>query len=145
MILIWSRGGILTLVFAGVGVGLGFLLKPLLGLSAAGGPVNGVFAGIGLLLGAVGLYFFDLHVVQRRRDRPRPLMLTEQLAEPTPGPDGTLQRVRQVPAVHPQTGQPIVRQPRSTFFFIPMRFWPFILGGIGALVVVTNLIGVANA
>lgn len=143
--IIWTRWGILALLVAGLGVGAGFLLKLLVGLGAATGEVSGVFVGIGLLLAAGGLVVVDRLLVRRLLDRPRPMYVTEQLAEPVPGPDGTLQRTRTVPAVHPETGQPIVVVPRSTLFFIPLRFWPVILGVLGALTLVVNLVASANA
>ena len=49
-----------------------------------------------------------------------------------------------VPAVDGQTGQPIVVQPRSTLFFIPMRFWPFIIAGLGVVLIVVNAIVLAT-
>lgn len=137
--IIWSRWGILVLLFVGAGVGLGFLLAGVTGLVERSGPVNGVFVGVGLMIAAVGLFFFDKHVMQKHLDKPRPLTVTRQLAQPYTHPDGRVQTHEVVPAVDGQTGQPITVRPNSTLFFIPMRFWPFILGGLGLLVFVINL------
>jgi hypothetical protein len=142
--IIWQRWGILAFLFVGVGVGLGFLLAALFGLVEESGPVNGLFIGIGMLLSAVGLYFFDRYVVQKHLDRPRTLTVTRQLAEPYTHPDGRVQTHETVPAVDGRTGQPIVVQPKSTLFFVPMRFWPFVLAGLGAVLVVVNAIAVAT-
>lgn len=142
--IIWTRWGILAFLFFGIGVGLGFALKAVVGLGASSGAVDGVFVGIGFLIAAGGLYAFERFVVRVHLDKPRALYVTEQLAEPVPGPDGRMQTQRSVPAVHPETGVPVVYQPRSSLFFIPMRFWPFILGGIGVVSLVVNLVGLAN-
>jgi hypothetical protein len=140
--IIWSRWGILVLLFVGVGVGIGFLLATATGLSGQSGPTTGVFVGVGLMISAVGLFFFDRHVMQKHLDKPRTLTVTRQLAEPYTHPDGRVQTHEVVPAVDGQTGQPIVVRPSSTFFFIPTRFWPFILGGLGLVVFAVNLFGV---
>ena len=71
--IIWSRWGFLAFLFVGVGVGLGFLLANLTGLAEESGPVSGVFVGAGLILAAVGLFFFDRHVVQKHLDTARTL------------------------------------------------------------------------
>lgn len=142
--IIWSRWGFFGFLFVGVGVALGFLLATLTGLVEDAGPVNGVFVGIGLVLAAVGLYFFDRHVVQKRLDKPRPLTVTRPLAQPYTHPDGRVQTHEVVPAVDGQTGQPITVRPTSTLFFIPLRFWPFVLAGIGVVVFVINLVAVAT-
>ena len=143
--IIWSRWGILAFLFVGVGVGIGFLLAAALGQADESGPVTGVFVGIGLLLAAVPLYFFDRHVVQKHLDKPRVLTVTRQLAQPYTHPDGRVQTHEVVPAVDPQSGQPLVVQPRSTLFFIPVRYWHFVLAGIGLVVLAINLVGVLSA
>ncbi len=143
--IIWTRWGIFAFLFFGLGVGLGFLLKSLLGFGAATGHVTGVFVGIGLMLSSGALYAFDRFVVRRHLDKPRPMYVTERLAEPVPGADGTPQHVRTVPAVHPETGQPILVTPRSTLFFIPLRVWPFLIGAFGAIWLVVDLVRMATA
>lgn len=142
--IIWSRWGILAFLFIGVGVGLGFLLKAIVGLGSATGAVSGVFVGIGFLLSAVGLYFFNKYVMDRHLDKPRPMTITRPLAQPYTHPDGRVQTHEVIPAVDGQTGRPIVVQPRSTLFFIPMRFWPYIIAGLGLVTLVTNLVALAN-
>lgn len=142
--IIWSRWGILAFLFIGLGVGLGFLLATILGFVEDSGPVNGVFVGIGFLLSSVGLYFFNKHVMDRYLDKPRAMTITRQLAQPYTHPDGRVQTHEVVPAVDGQTGQPIVVQPRSTLFFIPMRFWPFIIAGLGVVVIVVNAVVLAT-
>lgn len=143
--IIWTRWGILAFLFVGIGVGLGFAIKAIVGLgSNDSNAVSGVFVGIGFLLSAVGLFFFDRFVVQRHLDKPRPMYVTEQLAQPVTGADGRMQTHRTVPAVHPETGQTIMVRPNSSLFFIPMRFWPFIIGTLGLVVFIVNVIGLAN-
>ena len=142
--IIWSRWGILAFLFIGVGVGLGFLLAAALGMVEDSGPVNGVFVGIGFLLSSVGLFVFNKYVLDRHLDKPRALTVTRQLAQPYTHPDGRVQTHEVVPAVDGQTGQPIVVQPRSTLFFIPMRFWPFIIAGLGVVVIIVNAVVLAT-
>lgn len=137
--IIWTRWGILAFLFVGVGVGLGFLLANLTGMVRPSGPINGVFVGVGLMIAAVGLYFFNIHVMDKHLDKPRALTVTRPLAQPYTHPDGRVQTHEVVPAVDGQTGQPIVVTPRSSLFFIPMRFWSFIIAGIGLVVFVANL------
>ena len=142
--IIWSRWGILAFLFIGVGVGLGFLLATILGVVEKSGPVNGVFVGIGFLLSAVGLFFFNRYVMDRHLDKPRAMTVTRQLAQPYTHPDGRVQTHEVVPAVDGQSGQPIVVQPRSTLFFIPMRFWPYIIAGLGVVLIIVNAIVLAT-
>ena len=142
--IIWSRWGILAFLFIGVGVGLGFLLAAILGFVEDSGPVNGVFVGVGFLLSAVGLYFFNIHVMDKHLDKPRTLTVTRQLAQPYTHPDGRVQTHEVVPAVDGQTGQPIVVKPRSTLFFIPMRFWSFIIAGLGVVLIIVNVVVLAT-
>lgn len=143
--IIWTRWGILAFFFIGIGVGIGFLLKTILGFGATSSATTGVFIGIGFIVSAAGLYFFDKYVVQRYLDKPRPLTVTRQLAQPYTHPDGRVQTHEVVPAVDGQNGQPIVVRPNSSLFFIPMRFWPFIIAGLGVVVLVINLVGLANS
>jgi hypothetical protein len=142
--IIWSRWGILAFLFIGIGVGLGFLLAASLGMVEDSGPVNGVFVGIGFVLSAVGLYFFNIHVMDKHLDKPRALTVTRQLAQPYTHPDGRVQTHEVVPAVDGQTGQPIVVKPRSTLFFIPMRFWSFIIAGLGVVLIIVNAVVLAS-
>ena len=142
--IIWSRWGILAFLFIGVGVGLGFLLAAAFGLAQQSGPIVPVFIGIGFLLSSVGLFFFNRYVMDRHLDKPRPMTITRQLAQPYTHPDGRVQTHEVVPAVDGQTGQPIVVQPRSTLFFIPMRFWPFIIAGLGVVLILVNAVVLAT-
>ena len=142
--IIWSRWGILVVLFGGLGVLIGFLLMTIVGFRQGDSPTTGVFIGIGLMLSSVALYFFDREVVRRHLDKPRPLMLTQQYNPPITNPDGSLTYARQVQAVHPETGQPVVTRPTSTLFFIPVQFWPYLLVAIGLVVLVSNVITLAT-
>jgi len=42
--------------------------------------------------------------------------------------------------LHPETGQPLVTQPTSSFFFVPVKYWVYVLPAIGLLVLVINLV-----
>lgn len=142
--IIWSRWGIVVLLFVGLGVALGFGIGAALGLIQPSGPVNGVFVGIGLMLSGAILWVFTKVVVGRHIDKPVAAAVWEQLAEPTVDESGRPQTHRSIPLLHPETGQQIVTQPVSTFFFIPLRYWAFVLPAIGLLVLVINLIALAN-
>jgi len=124
--IIWSRWGIVVLLFFGLGVGLGFLVMALLGIHEKSGPVNGIFVGLGFILSAVALYFFNREVVQKHLDKPRQAVV--------------YQEGRALPVLHPETGQPLVTQPTSSFFFVPVKYWVYVLPAIGLLVLVINLV-----
>ncbi|AXH34280.1 hypothetical protein DVJ78_01550 [Humibacter sp. BT305] len=139
--IIWTRWGILAFLFVGLGVGLGFLLKAAVGLGRVTEPsVSGIFVGLGFLVSGVALFFFDKYVVRAHLDKPRQLTYTRQLAQPYTHPDGRIQTHEVVPAVDPQSGQPLVVAPRSSLFFIPLRFWPYIIAGLGLVILIINFV-----
>jgi hypothetical protein len=140
-VIIWSRWGILVFPFFGIGAGLGFLLKTLLGNSADSGSPVAMFVGAGLLLSAVGLWFFSTYVVERHLDKPQQAFFLQPLPVPVVHPNGVRQTHTQLPVLHPETGQPIWTQRRSTFFFVPVRYWPYILGALGLLLFVIGVVG----
>ena len=47
---------------------------------------------------------------------------------------------RVIPILHPETGQQVMTNPTSTLFFVPLRYWPFVLGGLGVLASVFLLV-----
>ena len=142
--IIWSRWGILVVLFVGLGVLLGFLLMAILGFAGVrDSPTTGAFIGAGLVLASIALFFFDREVMQKHLDKARPMMLTQQFNPPITNPDGSLSYARQVQAVHPETGQPVVVKPTSSLFFIPVRFWPYLLAAIGLVVLISNVITLA--
>lgn len=140
--IIWSRWGIVVLLFVGLGVLLGFILSTILGMVEKSGPRNGVFIGIGLILSAGLLWVFVKKVVGTHIDIPRPAVMYEKLVEPVTLEDKTIQTHRVIPILHPETGQQLVTNPVSTFFFVPIKYWPFVLGAIGAVVLVINFVAV---
>ena len=138
--IIWSRWGIFVLLFLGLGIGLGFAIGGILGLIESSGPRNGVFVGIGFMLSAVGLYFFNKYVIDKHLDKPRAAVIYQKLAEPVRNENGTVQTHRAIAVTHPETGQQLVTKPTSSFFFVPVRFWPFVIGALGILVFLINLV-----
>lgn len=144
MIIIWARWGILVVLFAGLGALIGLALSAIVGGTSGDSAATGVFVGIGLMVASVALFFFDREVLQKHLDKPREIMVTQQFNPPITNPDGSLTYARQVPAVHPETGQPVLVQPTSSLFFIPVRFWPYVLGAIGLVVLVANVITLAT-
>lgn len=140
MILIWQRWGILAILFVPLGLGIGFLLKTILGVESDSKGPDGMFIGIGLILSAVVMWFVVRATVGKVIDKPRPAVVWQQLAEPIVGENGAKQTHRAVPVTDPDTGTQLWTQPRSTLFFVPLKFWPFVLAVIGAVVFVINLV-----
>ncbi len=138
--IIWSRWGILVFLFVGLGVLLGFSLASITGLAVASGPINGVFVGIGLVLSAALLWVFNRFVVGTYIDKPRPAVMYEKLAEPVRDENNAVQTHRVIPILHPETGQQVMTNPVSTFFFVPIRYWPFVLGALGLVILVINVV-----
>jgi len=140
--IIWSRWGIVVLLFVGLGVLLGFGLASLLGFADQDGAVNGVFVGLGFMLSSIALWAFSRFVVGKHIDKPYAAVFYERLAEPITLANGQVTNTRAVPILHPDTGAQIYSQPVSSFFFIPIRIWVFILPAVGLLIFVINLIAV---
>ena len=139
MILIWQRWGIVVALFPVLGVGIGYLLKAISGMPDTGGVALGLWAGVGLIISAALLWFAVRATVGTIIDKPTPVAVWQQLAEPTVDERGVKRTHAAVPVLDPTTGHQLITQPRSTLFFIPLRFWPYILGGIGVLLAVVNL------
>ena len=134
--IIWSRWGILVFVAVGLGMGTGALLNALLLPSRMnGGPSSTMFLGVGLMAAGVYTYLLDRFVLAPHLDKPR----QQFVLQPLPQPVGN-QTHRQVPVVHPQTGQPVFVQPRSSLFFVPVRIWPYVLGVVGVIVTIANAV-----
>ena len=138
--IIWSRWGIVVFLFVGLGIALGFGLKALAGGTATNGAGVGVFVGLGFLLAGALLWFFNRLVVGKYIDKPRPAVMYEQLAQPIVHPNGVTERHRVIPILHPDTGQQIYTNPVSTFFFIPIKYWSFLLGILGLVIFIINLV-----
>lgn len=138
--IIWSRWGIVVFLFVGLGVALGFGLKGLSGVTATNGAGVGVFVGLGFILSAGLLWVFNRFVVGTYIDKPRPAVMYEQLAQPVVHPNGVTERHRVIPILHPDTGQQIYTNPVSTFFFAPIKYWPYVLGGLGLVIFIINLV-----
>jgi len=139
--IIWSRWGILVFVSIGVSVGLGFGLKALFDPgSPTDGALTNLFIGLGFIIGAGALWSFCTLALPKL-DAPKPLVLTERLAEPVRTEGGATRTHRVVPMLHPETGEQVFSRPRSTFFFVPMRFWWILLAAIGLINIVIGVIG----
>jgi hypothetical protein len=139
--IIWSRWGIVVLAFVGLGIGAGFLIMNAVGVQSESGPVSGIFVGLGLMLSGVGLWFFTKHVLLAKLDKPRPVVVWEN-AVPATDAEGRVLGQRAIPVMHPETGQPMWTQPQSTFFFIPVVFWSYVLPVLGLVIFLANLITV---
>ena len=139
MIIIWNRWGILILPIVALGVGIAFLLELILGVQQTSGAHAGIFVGLGLVFGGALVWVAVHYLVGKVIDKPKLATGLVQLAEPVTHPNGQVQTHQVVPLVDPATGQQAVRYPVSTLFFIPAKYWPFILGIIGGLVFLINL------
>jgi hypothetical protein len=139
--IIWSRWGFLVVIFFGLSVGLGFGLKGLInpGL-ATSSPATSLFLGLGFFLGAAALWAF-VKLVLPRMDKARPSVVYQPLPEPVVNANGVRMTHRPVAVVNQETGEQIWTRPTSTFFFIPMRFWPYPIAAIGVINLVIGLIG----
>jgi hypothetical protein len=140
MILIWQRWGIAVVLFVLLALGLGYLFKDLSGLPDTRGVALGLFVGLGLVISATLLWWVVRLTVGKVIDKPTPVVVWQQLAEPVVDANGVKRTHGAVPVTHPVTGQQLISNPRSTLFFIPVRFWPYILGGIGILLFVLNFV-----
>ena len=139
--IIWSRWGILVFVFVGLSVGLGFGLKALIAPDAdTNGPTTNVVIGVAFLIGAAGLWAFAKYVLPKM-DKPTPAVIYEKLPEPVVNERGVKMTHRPVPVVNQETGEQVWNRPSSTFFFIPVRFWPYVLGAIGVFNVIVGIVG----
>jgi len=117
------RWGFSAVVCAVLGVGIGVLIAVLVGLGSGSRLVIGV--GVGLILGGGLLAIVDRLIVRRRLDKP--------------GDRVTITR-RAVPAFDPETGEPLLRGPSSTFLGISLEVWTLILVGLGILVVGVGIV-----
>lgn len=138
--IIWSRWGILVMLFVGFGVLLGFIIKTLAGVQADSGPTVGLYIGLGFILSSVALFFAVKATVGKIIDKPQPAVVWQKLAEPITNENGLRQTHRAVPVTDPDTGAQLYTTPRSSLFFIPVRYWPYVLAGLGVLFVVVNLV-----
>ncbi len=109
--IIWSRWGILTVLFAMLGVGIGFALAPILnpgaGPSYKGDEIVLPF-GFGMVIAALVMWFAVRFLVGTVIDRPQPVVIQRQLAEPPVDANGRTQTVEWAHAVDPETGQVVM-------------------------------------
>jgi hypothetical protein len=133
VILIWSRWGIIVAVLAALGVGTGYLIE--LGFHAAGivqdlGQASALFVGLGFVIGGGYIWLFERYVLTRHLDKPRLYSQTVHLDQPQTLADGTIQ-------THIQ--RTVQVSPRSTFFFVPFKYWWMISAAIGGVLFVVGI------
>ena len=134
MILIWSRWGILVALLAGLGEATAALFD--FGFRATAGihtpeRYGVIVLGLGLLIGAGYIWLFDRFVLTRHLDKPRLYQQQFQLQEPQTLADGTVQT---------HIERTVELSPRSTFFFVPFKYWWKIAGALGAVVFLLGLV-----
>jgi hypothetical protein len=127
VILIWSRWGILVALLGVLGVATGLLVQA--GLIASGIVQNPnksivLFVGLGFALGGGYVWLFERFVLLPHLDKPRQYVQTIQLDQPQTLADGTVQ-------THVQ--RMVQVEPRSTFFFVPFKYWPIVLAALGGI------------
>jgi hypothetical protein len=134
VILIWSRWGIAVAVLAALGVGAGLLLQGAFvgaGLVQSPSQSSAVFVGLGFAIGAGFVWLFERYVLIRHLDKPRLFTQTLRLDQPQTLADGTVQ-------THIQ--RTVQSRPRSSFFFVPFKYWWMILAILGGVVFVIGLV-----
>jgi hypothetical protein len=137
--IIWSRWGIVVFLFFGLSVGLGFALKAVAAPGAdSNAPVTNLFLGTGFILGALALWAFSRFALPHL-DKAKPSFVYQRLPEPVRNDRGVTVTHRPVAVVNQETGQQIWTRPRSTFFFIPIRFWPYPIAVIGVVNIIIGL------
>ncbi len=138
--IVWQRWGILVFFAMGAGVGIGFLIKAVLGLGDVDdNALNGVCVGGGFIIGASLLLLFVNRALPKL-DKAQPVVQWHKLETPETDEHGRPRTHRAVPVVNAETGEQVWSAPRSTFFFVPMRFWVFLLAGAGLVILVVNLV-----
>lgn len=142
--IIWSRWGILAFPFIGIGIAIGLGLKALLLPADTANDADGVFVGVGMLLAAVLLLIAVKLLVGKVIDKPQPAYFSERLPAPEKTEHGTTRTHRQVALRHPETGQQIYTNPQSTLFFIPLRFVPFAIAGLGVVIIIGSMVGLMS-
>ena len=137
--IIWSRWGILLLPVIGLGIATGAVISAIVGAVAGGAVPENLFLGVGLVVAGVYVWLFD-HFALPHLDRPRQQVVLQPLAQPYTHPNGVRQTHQQVALVDPRTGQPVWVRPRSSLFFVPVRYWSFILAGLGVVVTIATTV-----
>ena len=102
MILIWQRWGIAVVLFVLLALGLGYLLQGPVrpARHPAGSPV-GLFVGLGLVISAALLWLVVRATVGKIIDKPTPVVVWQQLAEPVVDANGVKRTHAAVPVTHP--------------------------------------------
>jgi hypothetical protein len=139
--IIWSRWGIVVFASIGISVGLGFVLKAIFTPNVSiNEPSGNILIGIGFLLGAIGLWAFSTYALPKL-DKPKPSFVYEQLPEPYVNERGVKMTQLPVAVVNKETGEQVFTKPTSTFFYIPVRFWPYVVAAIGVFNIIVGIVG----
>jgi hypothetical protein len=131
----------LAVLFVPLGFGIASALAAYLGVKPGNGM--GILTGAGFVISAALMWFVIRAVEGRVIDRPRPAFVWQQLAEPVVDEKGATQTRRAVPVTDPDTGEQLWTHPKSTLFFIPLKYLPFVLGGIGLFTLIMGAIAAA--
>ncbi|WP_285725654.1 hypothetical protein [Psychromicrobium xiongbiense] len=135
--IVWSRWGIFVVLCAGVGA---LIMMTVFSLVDRQPSHSGIWAGLGLVLGAVINWLFASYLLPRM-DPPKPVLFRQPLAQPYANEHGQTVTFHVVQAVDPATGQLAFYTPRSSLFFIPVKYWTWILAAVGLLIATLSLVG----
>ena len=139
--IIWSRWGIVVFASIGISVGLGFILKAIFTPNVSiNEPSGNILIGTGFLLGAIGLWAFSKYALPKL-DKPKAAIVYEKLPEPYVNERGVKMTQLPVAVVDPVTGEQVYNTPSSTFFYIPVRFWPYVVAAIGMFNIIVGIVG----
>lgn len=135
MFIVWSRWGILAILFVAAGVAFGpLVLTPLL---FGADPTNGQFSigmGIGLIIVGAIMWGVVWLTVGKLIDKVGPRMAPREVHDE----QGKVASHELLPVLD-GAGQPVIQRPVSTLFWIPVRIWPYVLAGVGVLFVIFGL------
>jgi hypothetical protein len=141
VIVVWQRWGILAALFIPLAFGIAAALAAVLGVTSGNG--KGMLIGTGFVISAALLWLVVRAVEGRIIDKPKPAFVWQQLDQPVVDEKGVTQTRRAVPVTDPVTGEQLWTRPKSTLFFIPLKYLPFVLGGIGLFTLIMGAIASA--
>lgn len=109
--LIWTGAGILVVILGLAGVGTVAGLMALFGADLS--AEDSIFGPLGLMVGGAYVFLFHRYVLAKN-EKPRQLKDVNN-------------------------GQPVTLKRSNSFFFIPFRYWPYIMVAIGLFTLIVGV------